>query len=178
MAQAYVEVPLTNSDRVTYVDADVYPLVEDSLPAYIIKAGPNGGGKTEHVMTRKGRLHRLVLRLSKSDPAVDHINGDGLDNRRENLRIATPRQNGRNRANTKTGATGFKNVSTTRSGKYRAWIHPQGRHAQVYIGTFASAEEAARARDTWVRENLDAEFEVFNFPNIGERGLDGETRII
>lgn len=42
-------------------------------------------------------MHRFILGLSKTDPEVDHINGNGLDNTRKNLRLATSTQNKANR---------------------------------------------------------------------------------
>lgn len=41
-------------------------------------------------------MHREIMNAPK-DMQVDHINGDGLDNRRENLRVCTNAENGRNR---------------------------------------------------------------------------------
>lgn len=41
-------------------------------------------------------LHRFILDLGPGDPPVDHINGDGLDNRRGNLRRSSRLENGRN----------------------------------------------------------------------------------
>lgn len=43
------------------------------------------------------RMHRFVLNESNPDYVVDHINGDRLDNRRENLRRYTLKQNANNR---------------------------------------------------------------------------------
>lgn len=61
-------------------------------------------GRTWYAETRievRGRqqavlMHRLLLGLQHGDPDVDHIDRDGLNNRRENLRLATKSQNNAN----------------------------------------------------------------------------------
>jgi len=85
-------------------------------------------------------LHRLVMRLPPYE--VDHINGDGLDCRKENLRGATHAQNQRNRRVNANSKTRIKGVSK-RKGRYYARISYDGR--TKYIGRFKTAIEAAKA---------------------------------
>ena len=85
------------------------------------------------------RMHRLIL----SPPAgmlVDHRNGNGLDNRRSNLRIATFSQNNQNMRMQSDNATGFKGISRRPSGKFRARIAFEGK--QIFLGNFPTPEEA------------------------------------
>lgn len=105
-------------------------------------------------------LHRF-LTGAKRGQHVDHINGDGFDNRRSNLRICTPRQNQGNRRVSCNNTTGFKGVSPHRN-KYRAQIG-DGSGKQAYIGLFDTAEEAARAYDARARE-FHGDFARLNFP--------------
>lgn len=57
------------------------------------------GLNTYAASSQLGVLHRLIVGLNDSSYYVaDHINGDGLDNRRENLRVATRRENVTNTA--------------------------------------------------------------------------------
>lgn len=105
------------------------------------------------------RLHRLVLGFPKS--AIDHINGDKLDNRRTNLRLCTNSQNQWNRP-AKPHSSQFKGVTVQRlTGRFEAQIWCHGR--RIYLGTFASEEEAARVRDVAAKQ-YHGEFARLNFP--------------
>jgi hypothetical protein len=87
-------------------------------------------------------MHRLILSARDGD-VVDHINGDGLDNRRSNLRIATIQQNAFNQKH-HGGSSRHKGVSyRADSGTWRAYITKDGKRR--YLGTFASEDDAARA---------------------------------
>lgn len=84
------------------------------------------------------RMHREILSLTKGDGKItDHINGDGLDNRKENLRLVTPAQNIMNSKIRKDSTTGYKGVHLV-NGRYQASIR---------LGTFDTPEEAARTYD-------------------------------
>ncbi|WP_205824771.1 HNH endonuclease [Methylobacterium terricola] len=86
-------------------------------------------------------MHR-VLTDAPSEMYVDHANGDGLDNRRANMRLATQTQNMANKAVERRNLLGLKGVSAAR-GKFRATITPNGR--KIHLGTFKTPEEAAAA---------------------------------
>jgi len=74
---------------------------------------------------------------------TDHINGDGLDNRRENIRVSTKSQNQANRRNLQSNNTsGFKGVDFHR-GKWRAQIKVDGR--KIDLGSFDTPDEASGA---------------------------------
>lgn len=90
-------------------------------------------------------LHQVVMRIpSGSSLMVDHINGDRLDNRRENLRIATKSQNGHNQGIQRTNTSGYKGVtfhSSRGSGKWIAQIRVNGK--RIHIGSFDDINVAA-----------------------------------
>lgn len=91
----------------------------------------------------------LVLYMHKEiagveDGLVDHIDGDGLNNRRSNLRAATHTQNMRNRRPSKVNRTGYKGVEWDAKGKcWRARIRVD--KSRIGLGSFDSKHDAARA---------------------------------
>jgi hypothetical protein len=89
------------------------------------------------------RMHRLILGFPVG--SVDHANRDGLDNRRENLRLADGTQQCANRAFTG-GSSKYKGVSfEVSSGKWKARIGVRGKY--IYLGRYKSEKEAALAYD-------------------------------
>lgn len=89
-------------------------------------------------------MHRLIVGLATgSGKAVDHINGNKLDNRRANLRICTIAENTRNSAKSRNNKSGFKGVCTAPRGKWRAQIYRDKK--AFYLGTFRTPEEAHAA---------------------------------
>lgn len=104
-------------------------------------------------------LHRIIMNVD-DDRQVDHRDGNGLDCRRHNLRVCFRRQNARNRDKQYNNTSGFKGVFRN----HRRWMAKIGHHgSQVYVGTFDTPEEAARAYDARARQ-LHGEFALLNFP--------------
>lgn len=94
-------------------------------------------------------LHRVILsrvlgREILPTEKVDHKDGNGLNNRRGNLRLATHAQNMRNRKIGKNNTTGYKGV-TKRGDKFRAAIQVNGKTKK--LGTYSTAIDAADAYD-------------------------------
>jgi hypothetical protein len=100
-------------------------------------------------------LHRQLLGFP--DGVVDHANGDGLDNRRANLRVCSQGQNLANTGPRPTNRTGFKGVFPEKGGRFRASA------AGRYIGCFDTAVDAALAHDERV-SSIYGEFARLNFP--------------
>lgn len=105
-------------------------------------------------------MHRLILD-APAGLLVDHVNGDGLDNRRCNIRLATASQNLMNRKST--SATGFRGVEPTyRTAKpWRACLYEGKR--RVHLGTFRTVIEAAAAYDRAASAKYGS-FAMLNFP--------------
>lgn len=93
---------------------------------------------------RKHLLHRLIMKAQPGQE-VDHINGDSLDNRRENLRIVDKSRNQRNqRKSSKPMSSKFKGVAWYKNGNcWRAQIRIDDR--VTHLGYFKDEIEAARA---------------------------------
>jgi len=98
-------------------------------------------------------MHRAIVKPPRGY-VVDHVNGDGLDNRRENLRVCTLSENAQNR--TFRNACGFHGVRRHGS----RW---QARLLGKSLGMFESAEDAARAWDAAAKQEF-REFARLNFP--------------
>lgn len=90
-------------------------------------------------------LHRVILDAPVGVD-VDHINGNGLDNRRCNLRPATQAQNRHNQRLARNNSSGRKGVRWHRQKhKWYAQIKVAGKH--LHLGAFTDLDEAARAYD-------------------------------
>lgn len=104
------------------------------------------------------RLHTFLTGW----PMVDHISGDGLDNRRANLRPATHSQNNANTRRSRANTSGYKGVSLyRRTGRWRAYLGT--RPKEIHLGYFATREEAARAYDRAAIETW-GDYARTNFP--------------
>ena len=98
--------------------------------------------------------HRIVWALTNNaDPgefSIDHINGIVSDNRPENLRLATPKQNAQNRISSVVSSTGQQYIvyvpSLSKPRPYRVTVRG------CYMGHFATLENAVAARDQKVKE--------------------------
>ena len=96
------------------------------------------------------QLARVLLGLPpySRNNEVDHISGDPLDNRRQNLRLCTTSDNARNRGLRADSLTGYKGVSyCPREGVYIARIVPRPHAKRLFLGRFDTPQEAAAAYD-------------------------------
>jgi len=107
------------------------------------------------------RMHNVIM--GECEGLIDHRDGDGLNNRRSNLRrCERPGLNQANRRRPPTNTSGFKGVVRTRNGKpWAAQIHVSGKN--IYLGRFDSAHAAATAYDAAALKHF-GEFASLNFP--------------
>jgi len=128
--------------------------------------GPTYVTGTPRYLRKMQRLHRVILGLTPSDPAVDHIDGNPLNNRRSNLRLATVSQNNANCKKRRTNKSGYKGVSFSKERqKWAAYIKYENK--TYGLGRFDNVEDAARAYDRAAKEKF-KEFAQLNFPEEGE----------
>jgi hypothetical protein len=101
------------------------------------------------------KMHALITGQS----GTDHINGNGLDNRRSNLRVATVAQNLWNQGLRVDNTSGYKGVYPT-GRRWRSKIVVAGKRFE--LGVFDDPADAARAYDQAAREHF-GEFAWLNF---------------
>lgn len=98
-----------------------------------------GGKDTRKVI----RMHRVIAGVDDGK-FVDHINRNTLDNRRENLRIATNAQNQQNKKTPKHNTSGYRGVTWSAvAKKWQAAVSAEGK--RYHIGYFECPEEAYKA---------------------------------
>ena len=108
---------------------------------------------------RSKTLHKNLLGKQEKGFVIDHINRNKLDNRLENLRVITQRENSYNRTKNSNSANKYKGV-IKRGDKYIACISKDGIKKQ--IGGFETEEEAAKVYDM-MAEEMFGEFAGKNF---------------
>jgi len=168
LAEGAKLIPLSQ-DKFAIVDAEDY----DRLNKY--KWCVSKTPRTNYAMRRtkgkrvKGKrskrktilMHRFILNAPRG-LVVDHINHNGLDNRRENLRLCTHVQNTQNRRPNRNTSSKYKGVYWHKHrNKFVAKIYMNGK--RIFIGYFTDEIAAAKAYDKKAREFF-KEFAYLNFP--------------
>lgn len=126
------------------------------------------GNTTNYVIADVNKtigLHRLILNAIDAEGVIDHIDGNGLNNQKSNLRLATHSQNSFHRTRPhKCNTSGYRGVYKVY--KNKVWKgHWKAKISNKYLGFFYSAEEAARAFDKAARETYKDFSGLLNFPN-------------
>lgn len=157
------EIPLTQG-KVALVDEADY----DQLSRFKWCASKEHGPwyAVRRIYSRSGkkimqRMHRQILGLQPGDKRqCDHVNHNGLDNQRHNLRICTCSQNHQNRIS-KHGTSRFKGVSWDKE-RQRWSVQIKVREKSLHPGRFKSEIEAAKAYDEAAKKHF-GEFARTNF---------------
>jgi hypothetical protein len=147
------EIPLTKG-AVAIVDDEDY----ERLAVYSWRLDDTRASVSYALRGRCTRMHREVLG-APAGLQVDHINGNGLDNRKANLRLASRTENARNKG--PVAGKRFKGVCEIEPGVFRARLGDG--HRDVSLGCYRSEVDAARAYDRAAKEQW-GEFARLNFP--------------
>jgi hypothetical protein len=148
----------------TIVDVDIYYRLGNlkwylkgnrGTKFYAVRSVKIGIGRTKMLS-----LHREIMNQPKG-VLVDHKNNCSLDNRRANLRLATPSQNAQNAPKRKNTSSRFIGISfDKRRKKWRASISYKGK--RIWLGYFDNEIDAALAYDAAARKYY-GEFARLNF---------------
>jgi HNH endonuclease/AP2 domain len=170
-------IPLINSDKTVLVDDEDFDRVvkykwrerSHRRTSYAYALVDIRDDVNEFYGTLHMQLHCYIMRSPKGS-IVDHIDGNGLNNQRTNLRFVTHAQNMANRR--LFAGRRFKGTVPPRgrSKKWEAQIRVDGK--RVGLGRHHTEEEAARAYDAAAREHF-GEYATLNFPNGAERSVRG-----
>jgi hypothetical protein len=155
------EIVLVNGNK-AFIDDEDYEKTT-GYKWYLLKYGNNqyaigykydGGNQTACL------LHRLIMPVNEKD-VIDHIDFNGLNNCKSNLRVVSNYENSWHHRLSKNNTSGYRGVSWDKSkGKYRATLRRYGEY--FHLGNFSDAVEAARAYDE-AAEKMFGVFAVKNF---------------
>jgi hypothetical protein len=141
-------IQLNNGYQAVVDDADFQWL---SAWKWYVKPGKNGSfyaarkeyDKNDWHITHTINMHRIILNAPLG-MQVDHKDGNGLNNQRNNLRLATPSQNGANSRRSKRNTSGYKGVIWNKRNK-RWQVRIMVERRMVSVGYFIDIEDAAIA---------------------------------
>ncbi len=162
-----VYLKLTNGKVVLFDEVDRDLVIKNWQPTgrYVSKKDND----RKHIYMHRIILERMLGRPLKDNEIADHINSDGFDNRRENIRALTQDENSTNamkpaRSNTKKKSTSrYKGVSFDKGlGRWRARITCGG--ITHHIGYFGDETDAAKAYDKAAIAFF-GDYAKLNFPN-------------
>ena len=158
----------------TQVDDDIYEKIKHHI--WFAKQDRNTFYAQTVINDKNVSLHRLIFGLTNPKIMIDHIDHNGLNNQKSNLRICTARENNQNRGIKTRGASKYMGVSFhNQTGKWRALIHHNG--VKISLGLHKTEIEAANAYDRKAIE-LRSRFTYLNFPENIKLISEGVVKII
>lgn len=135
--------------KVYFFNSDLF-FICDKKDESLILAGTwflnNSGYARAKLSTGRSVLFHNLIIPNSNDVFCDHINGNRLDNRRENLRAVSRKQNSINKGTYSNNTSGHKGVSfNITNGKWQAYISKDC--TDIYLGVFSNIEDAIKVRE-------------------------------
>lgn len=147
-----MEIPISKG-KVALIDKEDFELVSKHN-WYFTGKYARCGHKPNHLM------HRLIMGIPTNGMTIDHINRNGLDNRRNNLRIVTVSQNNINRGISRRNTSGYTGVHW--HSRRKKWIAVlQIDKKKIALGIFDTKEEAIKCRKEGEKKHY-KEFAIIN----------------
>jgi flagellar biosynthesis regulator FlaF len=151
----YNPIPKDIGDYIAYSEESSTGLINKVSRHYLAKKGQESGSLSSNgyygmfFKRKRYSIHRIVYFLNTGvDPEekqVDHIDGNRLNNKIWNLRLATHKQNSNNREKQENNASGITGVYLeTRTNKHRAFLKYNGK--MISFGRFCNKDKATAVR--------------------------------
>lgn len=158
------EIPLIKGMGVALVDDDDYHDLMSVNWRLLANRTKRYAACTSDRHTNHTLMHRRIMKCPKG-MQVDHIDGDGLNNTKANLRICTHQQNSSNKQKHR-GASKYLGVWW--DSRYKVWVIGVRKNGKLTsAGTYKNEVDAALARDR-LAYSLLGEFAKLNFPHLLE----------
>jgi len=123
---------------------------------YAVRNLPNGKGKQKLI-----GMHRVILKVTDGEIECDHIDWNGLNNQKSNLRLCTSAQNEKNKKPIEGRASKYKGVCWHKGAK-KWYSQIIIKNKKTYLGCFIDEIEAAKAYDEMAKLHF-GEFAYLNF---------------
>lgn len=147
-------VAIVDEEDFERINAHKWCLLFSEGKGYATRKSPAVNGNRKTI-----RMHREVLK-APDGVIVDHINGDGLDNRKTNLRLCDLSQNGANRRHHRKALSGYKGVSWNKAAEtWHVMVRYKGQ--LIPLGTYGDLKEAIAVYNRAVTD-LHGEFAALN----------------
>jgi hypothetical protein len=160
----------TNPEAKVLIDVEDY----DKLKHYKFHLNDNG-----YVITGTSRLHRLLMGVSDPKIFIDHIDGDPLNNCKNNLRISDSQKNAQNNKKRKNTTSQYIGVSKKNNSWTCAisWTCQSSNERKKFQKVSQNEEEAARLRDIFIMENLPDTHYKMNFSWTEEEKIQWKNKL-
>ena len=136
----YYDIPLSNN-KYTKIDKSDYEKIKSYSWYYTSNGYASSGGINKCSKENKRKLlHRYILGITSSNIQIDHINGDRLDNRRSNLRVASNAENSRNGFIRNDNTSGHRGISF--DSERNMWVAEINKDKKRYMKRFIEKSDA------------------------------------